>query len=158
MEERKITPFLWFDKEAEQAAQFYTSIFPNSRINGVTRYDEAASRGMPTGTAMTVSFDLTGQAFTALNGGPAFKFTEAVSFVVNCETQAEVDAFWDKLSANGGQPSQCGWLKDRFGLSWQIIPTSLKRLLGGPDAARARRVMQALLKMTKLDIKALEAA
>jgi predicted 3-demethylubiquinone-9 3-methyltransferase (glyoxalase superfamily) len=156
----KITPFLWFDKEAEQAAQLYTSIFPDSRIKQVARYDENASKvsGVPAGTVMTVAFDLAGQAFTALNGGPAFKFTEAVSFVVHCETQAELDAYWSKLTANGGQPSQCGWLKDRFGLSWQIIPASLPRLLSGPDAGKAQRVMQALIKMTKLDIKTLEEA
>ena len=160
MEEEKITPFLWFDKEAEQAAQLYTSIFPDSRIKGVTRYDEAGAKasGVPAGTVMTVAFELAGQSFTALNGGPLFKFTEAVSFVVGCETQAEVDAYWDKLTANGGQPSQGGWLKDRFGLSWQIVPSSLGRLLGGPDPAKKGRVIQALLKMTKVDIKALEEA
>ena len=160
MEKQKITPFLWFDREAEQAAQLYTSIFPDSRIKEVTRYGEAGGKasGVPVGTVMTVAFELAGQAFTALNGGPLFKFTEAVSFVVTCETQAEVDAYWSKLTTNGGEPSRCGWLKDRFGLSWQVVPSSLGRLLSGPDPAKTGRVMQALLKMTKIDIKALEEA
>jgi predicted 3-demethylubiquinone-9 3-methyltransferase (glyoxalase superfamily) len=159
MDSPRITPFLWFDSRAEQAAQFYTSIFPNSRIKEVTRYDAAGSKasGMPVGAAMTVAFELGAQPFTALNGGPAFKFTEAVSFVVNCETQAEINHYWDKLSADGGQPGQCGWLKDPFGLSWQVVPASLSRLLSG-DTAKAQRVMQALLRMTKLDLPTLERA
>ncbi len=152
---QKIVPFLWFDNEAEEAAQFYTSIFKNSRITGVSRYTEGAPR--PAGTAMTVSFELAGQEFTALNGGPEFKFNESISFYVNCETQAEVDYFWEKLTA-GGQEVQCGWLKDKFGVSWQIVPTRLGELLGDKDPQKAQRAMQAMLQMKKLDIAALERA
>lgn len=152
---QKITPFLWFDHQAEQAAEFYTSVFPDSRIVKVARYGEAGPG--PAGSAMTVEFQLQGQTFVALNGGPHFKFTEAISFVVNCESQEEVDMYWEKLSA-GGSESRCGWLKDQFGLSWQIVPTALPRLLGDPDPAKAGRVVKAMLTMKKLDIRALEEA
>ena len=151
----KITPFLWFDNNAEEAAQFYTSIFKNSRMGDVHRYGDGGPG--PKGTVMTVSFSLEGQEFTALNGGPLFKFNESISFVVRCETQQEVDYFWEKLLA-GGQRSQCGWLKDKFGLSWQIIPDILIELLGDKDAAKAQRVMQAMLQMTRIDIQKLKDA
>jgi predicted 3-demethylubiquinone-9 3-methyltransferase (glyoxalase superfamily) len=151
----KITPFLWFDDKAEAAAEFYTSIFKNSKILSVARYGDAGPG--PKGTAMTVSFELDGQRFTALNGGPHFKFTEAISFVVDCKNQAEVDYYWDKL-LEGGAASQCGWLKDKYGLSWQIVPTVLPELLTNPDPATSQRVMQAMLKMIKLDINKLEQA
>ena len=151
----KLTPWLWFDTEGEEAAEFYTSVFPNSRIVEVTRYGSAGPR--PEGTAMTVSFELEGQPFVALNGGPDFKFNEAVSFMVSCEDQEEVDTYWSKLSA-GGEEGPCGWLKDRFGLSWQIIPTALPRLLGDPDAAKSQRVMQAMMKMKKIEVDELERA
>ena len=156
---QKITPFLWYDDKAEEAANFYVSLFKNSRIVAITRYDEssAAVSGRPKGSAMTVEFQLEGQDFTALNGGPIFKFNESVSFVVNCETQEEVDRFWEKLSA-GGQTSQCGWLKDKYGLSWQIVPTILAKLFQDKDPEKSKRVMQAMLKMTKLDIKTLQQA
>jgi predicted 3-demethylubiquinone-9 3-methyltransferase (glyoxalase superfamily) len=152
---QRITTFLWFDKEAEEAAQFYTSIFKNSRILGVARYGDAGPG--PKGSVMTVSFELDGQEFVALNGGPHFKFTEAISLVVNCETQKEVDEFWSKLSA-GGQEVECGWLKDKYGLCWQITPNVLPRLLQDPDPQKAKRVMEAMLKMKKIDIAALERA
>jgi predicted 3-demethylubiquinone-9 3-methyltransferase (glyoxalase superfamily) len=152
---QKITPFLWFDHQAEEAAAFYTSIFPHSRIVKVVRYN-AAGPG-PAGSAMTVAFELEGQAFVALNGGPHFKFTEAVSFVVNCQTQDEVDAYWEKLSADGGEV-QCGWLKDKFGVSWQIVPTVLSELLSASDPKKAERVMKAMFTMKKLDIRALQHA
>ena len=152
---QKITTFLWFDKEAEEAANYYTSIFKNARILGVARYGEAGPG--PKGSVMTVSFELDGQAFVALNGGPQFKFTEAISLVVNCETQKEVDEFWSKLSA-GGQEVECGWLKDKYGLCWQITPNVLPRLLQDPDPQKAKRVMEAMLKMKKIDIAALERA
>lgn len=153
----KITPFLWFDDNAGEAVKFYTSIFKKSKILTVTRYGDAAANasGRPKGSVMTIAFELEGQKFVALNGGPHFKFTEAVSFVVNCKNQAEIDKFWKKLSA-GGKESQCGWLKDKFGLSWQIVPDSLGDLLGGKDASRTQRVMQALLTMRKLNIKTLK--
>jgi len=151
----KITPFLWFNDKAEEAANFYTSIFRNSKVRGVTRYSDAGPG--PKGSVMTVNFELEGQEFTALNGGPAFTFTEAVSFVVHCDTQQDVDYYWDKLTA-GGQESQCGWLKDKYGLSWQIVPKALPRLLQQTDPKKAQRVMQALLQMKKLDIGALERA
>ncbi len=151
----KITPFLWFDNQAEEAAKFYTSIFKNSRITDVTRYGEGGPG--PAGTAMTVAFDLEGQHFTALNGGPEYKFTEAVSFYVDCNSQQEVDYFWQKLS-EGGEEGPCGWLKDRFGLSWQIVPSALTKLLSDPDPEKAGRVMQAMLKMSKIDVAALERA
>jgi predicted 3-demethylubiquinone-9 3-methyltransferase (glyoxalase superfamily) len=152
---RKITPFLWFDAEAEEAATFYASLFPDSHVGSVSRYTEAGPG--PAGTAMTVEFELAGQAFTGLNGGPEFPFTEAVSFQVSCADQAEVDRLWDALT-EGGTESQCGWLKDRYGLSWQLVPTRLPELLGDPDPARAQRAMQAMLGMKKLDVAALEAA
>jgi len=152
---QKITPCLWFDTEGEEAAELYTAVFPNSRIGHVARYGSGGPR--PEGTVMTVSFELDGQKFVALNGGPQFTFDESISFQVSCETQEEVDAFWSKLS-EGGEEGQCGWLKDRFGLSWQIIPTALPRLLGGPDAEKSQRVMQAMLKMKKIEIDALERA
>jgi predicted 3-demethylubiquinone-9 3-methyltransferase (glyoxalase superfamily) len=152
---QKITPFLWFDTQAEEAARFYVSIFNNSRIVKTVRYGEAGPG--PAGSVMTVAFELNGVPFTALNGGPLFDFSEAVSFVVNCQSQAEVDSLWQKLSA-GGRPGRCGWLKDKYGLSWQVVPTVLPALLSDPDAARAQRTMQAMLKMDKLDIAALERA
>jgi predicted 3-demethylubiquinone-9 3-methyltransferase (glyoxalase superfamily) len=152
---QKITPFLWFDHQAEEAAGFYASIFPNSKIVKVARYGEGAPR--PAGSAMTVEFQLDAQTFVALNGGPHFKFSEAISFVVNCQTQEEVDHYWEKLSA-GGAEVQCGWLKDKFGLSWQIVPTALSQLLSGPDSEKSRRVMKALMTMKKLDIAALKQA
>jgi predicted 3-demethylubiquinone-9 3-methyltransferase (glyoxalase superfamily) len=152
---QRITPFLWFDHQAEEAAGFYTSIFPNSKVLKVVRYGEAGPG--PAGSAMTVEFELDGQRFVALNGGPHFKFTEAVSFVVNCQTQDEVDAYWEKLSAGGAQV-QCGWLKDKFGLSWQIVPTVLPELLSDPDAEKSQRVMKVMLTMKKLDIRALKQA
>lgn len=152
---QRITPFLWFDHQAEEAANFYVSIFENSRILTTARYGDGGPG--PKGSVMTVSFELDGQEFTALNGGPHFKFTEAVSFVVHCETQDEVDRFWKQLS-EGGQESQCGWLKDRYGLSWQIVPNALPKLLQDKDAARSQRVMTALLKMKKLDIAELQRA
>jgi predicted 3-demethylubiquinone-9 3-methyltransferase (glyoxalase superfamily) len=151
----KITPFLWFNDNAEAAANFYISIFENSKITGIARYTEG-SPGQP-GAVMTVGFRLLGQDFTALNGGPIFKFTEAVSFVVHCETQKEIDYYWSKLSA-GGEAVQCGWLKDKFGLSWQIVPNALIKLMDGKDPARSTRVMKAMLKMIKLDIAGLERA
>lgn len=156
---QKITPFLWFDHQAEEAATFYVSIFKNSKIETVARYDEAGSKasGRPSGTAMTVAFNLDGQEFTALNGGPYFKFTEAISFVVSCENQLEVDHFWNKLS-EGGEESQCGWLKDKFGVSWQIVPTAMGKMMSDSDASKSNRVMQAMLKMKKIDIATLKQA
>jgi predicted 3-demethylubiquinone-9 3-methyltransferase (glyoxalase superfamily) len=156
---QKITPFLWFDHQAEQAAKFYASIFKKSRIGNVAYYDQAAEKvsGKRAGSVMTVEFQLEGQNFVALNGGPHYKFTEAVSFVVSCRTQAEVDYYWKKLSA-GGKEIQCGWLKDKFGLSWQVVPTVLGELLSAKDPTQSNRVMQALLKMVKLDIQKLKQA
>jgi len=151
----RVTPFLWYDGQAEQAAEFYTSLLPNSRINGVTRYGSAGPG--PEGSAMTVEFTLDGLDFVALNGGPEFHFTEAVSFQIACETQAEVDRLWDGLT-DGGEESQCGWLKDKFGLSWQIVPTALPKILGDADPQRSQRAMQAMFGMKKLDVAALEAA
>jgi predicted 3-demethylubiquinone-9 3-methyltransferase (glyoxalase superfamily) len=151
----EITPCLWFDTEGEEAAKLYTSVFPNSKILDVSRYGEAGPR--PAGTAMTVSFELEGQRFVALNGGPQYTFTEAVSFQVSCKTQDEVDHFWNKLS-EGGEEGPCGWLKDRFGLSWQIIPTRLPELLTDPDREKSQRVMAAMLKMKKIEIGELERA
>jgi predicted 3-demethylubiquinone-9 3-methyltransferase (glyoxalase superfamily) len=153
---QKITTFLWFDHEAEEAASLYVSVFPNSRITGVQRYQEGAP--LPAGTAMTVSFVLDGVEFEALNGGPAFPFTEAISLFVRAETQPEIDELWDKLTADGGEPGRCGWLKDRFGLSWQVVPPALGELLGDPDPAAAGRVLQAMLGMSKIDIAQLRAA
>src|SRR5712692_111676 len=156
---QRITPFLWFDDNAEEAVKFYVSIFKNSRIGSVTRYDDegAQAAGRPKGSVMTVPFELEGQAFTALNGGPHFQFSGAISFVVNCETQDEVDYFWEKLSA-GGQEVQCGWLKDRFGMSWQVVPTVLVEMLQDKDPEKSKRVMAAMLKMKKIDIAALKKA
>src|SRR6266702_5037392 len=152
---QKITPFLWFDDNAQEAANFYTSIFKNSKIGSVSRYGEAGPG--PKGSVMTVQLQLEGQEFIALNGGPHFKFTEAISLVVNCETQDEVDHFWEKLSA-GGQEVKCGRLKDRYGVSWQIVPTVLPEMLQDKDPEKARRVMAAMLKMIKIDIAALKRA
>ena len=152
---KKIVPCLWFDTDGEAAAELYTSVFPNSKILDIARYGEAGPR--PAGTVMTVSFELDGQEFIALNGGPQFTFSEAVSFQVLCESQDEVDHFWSKLG-DGGEQGPCGWLKDRFGLSWQIVPTRLGELLGDPDPERAQRAMAAMLKMGKLDIAELERA
>ena len=151
----EITPFLWFDTEGEEAATLYTSVFPDSRILDVSRYGSAGPR--PEGMAMTVSFELEGRKFVALNGGPQYTFTEAVSFQVSCATQDEVDRFWSALS-EGGEEGPCGWLKDRFGLSWQIVPTRLPELLGDPDPEKAQRVMQAMLQMKKIEIDELERA
>lgn len=150
-----ITPMLWFDHQAEEAVDFYLSIFRNSRVLKVVRYGESGPG--PKGSVMTIAFCLDGQEFVALNGGPIFKFTEALSLVVNCQTQAEVDAMWSQLSA-GGAESRCGWLKDKYGLSWQIVPVVLPELLSDPDPAIAQRVMQAMLTMAKLDIEALRRA
>jgi predicted 3-demethylubiquinone-9 3-methyltransferase (glyoxalase superfamily) len=152
---QKITPYLWFDDQAEEAVQFYTSVFKNSKVGTISRYGDEGP-GQP-GKVMIATFELEGLEFIALNGGPMFKFTEAVSLVVNCETQEEVDYYWERLS-EGGEEQMCGWLKDKFGLSWQIIPTALGQLLGDPDAGRAGRVMQALLQMRKIDIEALRRA
>lgn len=153
--EQKITPFLWFDGNAEDAINFYSSIFEDSKILNATRYGDAGPG--PKGTLMTASFQLRGQEFMALNAGPQFKFTEAISFFVKCKTQEEVDNYWEKLS-EGGQKSQCGWLKDKFGVSWQIIPDALGKLLGDKDPKKAERVMRAMLAMTKIEIKQLEDA
>jgi len=163
---KKITPFLWFDNQAEEAAKFYVSVFStkggkNSQVTNVARYGEAGAKasGRPKGTAMTVVFQLDGQEFVALNGGPHFTFTEAISFVVNCKTQEEVDYFWERLSEGGDEKAQqCGWLKDKFGLSWQIVPTVLGEMLQDRDGRKAERVMSALLRMRKLDITALTEA
>jgi len=152
----KITPFLWYDNQAEEAENFYVSIFKNSKVLGVTRYGEAGPG--PKGSVLTAAFELAGQKFTALNGGPQFKFTEAISFVVNCETQEEVDYFWEKLIAGGGQESMCGWLKDKYGLSWQVVPAILPELLQETDPEKSNRVMQALMQMKKLDIATLKQA
>jgi len=152
---QKITPFLWFDNQAEEAMNLYISLFKNSKVLSVSRYGEGGPG--PRGTVMTATFQLDGQEFMALNGGPHFKFTEAISLFVNCETQEEVDELWEKLS-EGGEKSQCGWLKDKYGLSWQIIPTALGEMLGDKDPQKAQNVMQAMLQMTKIDIAALRQA
>jgi predicted 3-demethylubiquinone-9 3-methyltransferase (glyoxalase superfamily) len=152
---QKITTYLWYDNQAEEAAVFYTTIFKNSRVLEVNRYGDGAP--MPSGTAMTVRFELDGQEFIALNGGPHFRFNEAISLYVDCEDQAEVDYFWDHL-VDGGEPSQCGWLKDRYGLSWQIIPRELQSLLFDPDPENAQRATQAMFTMTKIDVDALRRA
>ena len=153
---QKITPFLWYDDKAEEAMNFYVSIFKNSKVLRVSRYGEAGPG--PKGTVMTAEFQLEGQEFVALNGGPHFKFDEAISFVVNCETQEEVDHFWEKLTANGGQESQCGWLKDKYGLSWQVVPMILVDLLLDKDAEKSQKVMKAMLQMKKIDIAILKQA
>lgn len=153
---QKITTYLWFDNQAEEAAEFYTSIFDDSRVLDVQRYGEAGPG--PAGQAMVVSFELAGQRFLALNGGPEFTFTEAISLYVDCVTQEEVDELWTKLTEGGGEESQCGWLKDRYGLSWQIVPRALQELMSVPDPAAAQRVMKAMLSMRKIDIRGLEEA
>ena len=159
---QKITPFLWFNDQAQEAANFYTSIFKNSKIGRILRYDEEAAKvsqsGRPAGSVLTIEFEIEGQKFVALNGGPQFKFTESISFVVNCETQKEVDYFWEKLTADGGEESQCGWLRDKFGVSWQVTPTVLIDMLHDKDAKKSERVMKAMLQMQKIDIKKLDAA
>ena len=152
---QKITPFLWFDDKAEEAMNFYVSIFKNSKRGRISRYGEAGPG--PKGTVMVATFQLEGQDFMALNGGPHFKFTEAISLVVNCESQDEVDAFWEKLS-EGGSKGQCGWLKDKYGLSWQVVPTALGKLMSDPNPEKSKRVMTAMLKMTKMDIQGLQQA
>ena len=153
---QRITPCLWFDSQAEEAAEFYVSVFPNSEIVHVSRYGEGAP--MPAGTVLVVLFRLDGVDFQALNGGPAFSFSEAVSFYVSADDQAEIDRLWETLIADGGEPSQCGWLKDKYGLSWQIVPPILNELLEDPDPEKAGRVMQSMLGMSKLDIATLQAA
>ena len=157
---KKINPFLWFDSEAEEAAKFYVGIFKNSKIGKITRYPEEVAEkiGRPSGSVMTVEFTLDRVEFMALNGGPQFKFTEAISFNVNCETQDEIDYFWEKLSADGGSTGPCGWLKDKFGLSWQVSPVVLGDMLADQDAARSQRVMAAMMEMDKMDIAALKKA
>jgi predicted 3-demethylubiquinone-9 3-methyltransferase (glyoxalase superfamily) len=152
---QKITPFLWFDNQAEEAMNFYVSIFKNSKTGKIMRYGDAGPG--PKGSVMVASFELDGQQFTALNGGPLFKFTEAVSFVVDCKSQEEVDELWEKLS-EGGEKGQCGWLKDKFGLSWQIVPSVLIELMGDPDPEKSKRVTEAMLQMTKIDIAKLRQA
>ena len=156
---QKITAMLWFDTQAEEAARFYASIFDDSKVGTITRYGDAGAQasGRPKGSVMTVEFEIEGQKFVGLNGGPQFKFSEAISFVVNCKDQKEVDTLWAKLTAGGGQPSVCGWLKDKFGLSWQIVPAKFWDLMEG-DPARGERVMAALMQMTKIDLAALEKA
>jgi predicted 3-demethylubiquinone-9 3-methyltransferase (glyoxalase superfamily) len=151
----KVTPWLWFDTEGQEAAEFYTSVFPNSKITEVTHFGSAGPR--PEGTVMTVAFELDGRQFAALNGGPQFRFNEAVSFMVSCKDQEEVDYYWEKLS-EGGEQGPCGWLKDRYGLSWQIVPTALDELLADPDREKAQRVMEAMLGMGKIEIEGLEGA
>ena len=151
----KTTPCLWFDTQGEDAAKFYTSVFPNSRVTAVTRYGEAGPR--PAGMALTVEFELDGQAYTALNGGPEFTFSEAISFQVDCKDQDEVDHYWTKLS-EGGEEGPCGWLKDKFGLSWQVVPRALPELLGDPDQEKAQRVMAAMMGMKKIDVAGLQRA
>jgi predicted 3-demethylubiquinone-9 3-methyltransferase (glyoxalase superfamily) len=157
---QKITPFLWFNDNAEEAVKFYTSIFKRSRVGKIARYPEGAEKttGRPAGSVMTIEFQIEGQDFVALNGGPVFKFNESVSFVVNCKTQKEVDNYWKKLTSGGGKEVQCGWLTDKFGLSWQIVPTLLEKLLADKNAAKAQRVMLAMLQMVKLDVNKLKAA
>jgi predicted 3-demethylubiquinone-9 3-methyltransferase (glyoxalase superfamily) len=158
---QKITPCLWFDDQAEEAAEFYTGIFPNSKFVQISRYGEAGQEihGKPAGSVLTVAFELDGQAFTALNGGPVFKFNEAISFQVNCETQEEVDYYWEKLSEGGDERAQqCGWLKDKFGASWQVVPRILVEMLTDPDQQKSQRAMQAMLQMKKIDIDELKRA
>jgi predicted 3-demethylubiquinone-9 3-methyltransferase (glyoxalase superfamily) len=157
---QKIIPFLWFDDQAEEAANFYTTLFKNSKIGRILRNTEEAAEktGGPVGSVLTIEFEIEGQKFVALNGGPLFKFNESISFVINCETQEEVDYFWEKLTADGGEESACGWLKDKFGVSWQITPTVLIDMLQDSNQEKSRRVMQAMLQMKKIDIKALKDA
>lgn len=156
----KLTPCLWFDNQAEEAANFYTSVFKNSKVLNLARYGDAGTEasGQNKGTVMTVSFELDGQQFLALNGGSVFKFNEAVSFIVNCENQDEVDYFWQKLTSAGGQESRCGWLKDKYGLSWQIVPSALNEMMADKDRKKAERVMAALMKMKKIDLNVLKQA
>ena len=156
----KITPFLWFDNNAEEAVNLYITLFENSKITALTRYsaEAAAVSGQKEGSVMTIAFELDGQKFTAINGGPHFKFTEAVSFAVNCKSQEEVDKYWDKLTSGGGTESQCGWLKDKFGLSWQIIPEAMIEMMRDKDTAKSKRVVEAMLKMKKLDVAVLTEA
>ena len=156
---QRITPMLWFDHQAEEAARFYTSIFPNSRIGSVSRYgaEAAAMSGRKAGSVMTVAFELDGHPFTALNGGPMYKFTEAISFVVDCDTQAEIDYYWGKLTVGGDEKAQqCGWLRDKFGVTWQVVPANIVELIAGPDSAKSKRATQALLSMKKIEIAKLE--
>ncbi len=159
---QKITPFLWFDHQAEEAVKFYTAIFKNSKVGRLLHYGEEAAQisksGRPVGSVLTIEFELEGEKFTALNGGPAFKFNESISFVVRCDTQKEVDYFWEKLTADGGEESQCGWLKDKFGVSWQVVPTVLIDMLHDKDSEKSERVMKAMLQMQKINIEKLKAA
>jgi predicted 3-demethylubiquinone-9 3-methyltransferase (glyoxalase superfamily) len=159
---RKITPFLWFDHQAEEAVKFYTSVFKNSKTGRILRYGEEAAKvsesGRPPGSVLTIEFEIEGQKFVALNGGPQFKFNESISFVVNCETQQEVDYYWQKFTADGGQESACGWLKDKFGVSWQITPTVLIDMLHDKDSEKSERVMHAMLQMQKIDMATLKEA
>ena len=157
---QKITPFLWFAHQAEEAVTFYTSIFKNSKIGRILRYSEEAAKasGQPPGSVLTIEFEIEGQKFVALNGGPQFKFNESISFVVNCEKQEEVDYYWEKLTADGGQESACGWLKDKFGVSWQVTPSVLIDMLHDKDSEKSERVMHAMLQLQKLDIKTLKDA
>jgi predicted 3-demethylubiquinone-9 3-methyltransferase (glyoxalase superfamily) len=159
---QKITPFLWFKDNAEEAAKFYTSIFKNSKVGRILRYSEEVAKvsqsGQPAGSVLTIEFEIEGQKFVALNGGPEFKFNESISFVVNCETQKEVDYFWEKLTADGGEESQCGWLRDKFGVSWQVTPTALIDMLHDKDTKKSEGVMKAMLQMQKIDIEKLKAA
>jgi len=157
---QKITPFLWFDDQAEEAVKFYTSVFENSKVGRILRYGEEAAKasGRPAGSVLTIEFEIEGQKFVALNGGPLFKFNESISFVVNCETQEEVDYFWDNLKADGGEESACGWLKDKFGVSWQVVPTVLIDMLHDKDSKKSERVTAAMLQMKKIDISKLKKA
>jgi predicted 3-demethylubiquinone-9 3-methyltransferase (glyoxalase superfamily) len=157
---QKISTCLWFDNRAEEAVNFYTSVFKNSKVGSKSYYDEnsAKASGMPEGSVLTMTFELEGRQFMALNGGPVFKFNESVSLIVNCDTQEEVDYYWDKLISDGGEESMCGWLKDKFGLSWQVIPTELEKLMSSKEPGKAKRVMAALLQMKKLDINVLRDA
>jgi len=157
---QKITPFLWFDDQAEEAVNFYTALFKNSKICRIFHYNEEAAEktGRPVGSVLTIEFEIEGQKFVALNGGPLFKFNESISFVINCETQEEVDYFWDKLTADGGEESACGWLRDKFGLSWQVTPTVLIDMLHDKDPEKPERVMKAMLQMQKIEIPKLKAA
>src|ERR1700736_4860558 len=154
---QKITPFLWFDDQAEEEANFYVSVFKNSKVKGTTHYSGEEPSGQ-NGSVMTVSFELDGQEFVALNGGPQFKFTEAISFVVNCETQEEIDYYWEKLSADDGETGPCGWLKDKYGLSWQVVPVKIREWMVDKDPDRTQRVMHAVMQMKKLDIAAMQRA
>ena len=154
---QKITPFLWFDGNAEEAAEFYTSIFTDAAVGKESKYNEASSEatGQPKGSVMVVEFELAGQKFIGLNGGPKYKFTEAVSFSIDCADQAEVDYYWSRLTSDGGQESQCGWLKDKFGLSWQVVPRALRETVGGSDSEGSKRAMEEMLKMKKIDVQKL---